>query len=69
MDGKPLKDFPYPHQAIVGGDDRSLAIACASILAKVARDRLMDSLGEQFPLTTGKKTKDTGQNFTENSCN
>ena len=69
MDGKPLKDFPYPHHAIVGGDDRSLAIACASILAKVARDRLMDSLGSNSRLRTGKKTKDMGQNFTENSCN
>ena len=53
----------------MGGDDRSLAIACASILAKVARDRLMNSLGEQFPVMTGRKTKDMGQNFTENKFN
>ena len=69
MDGKPLKDFPYPHHAIVGGDDRSLAIACASILAKVARDRLMDSLESNFRLRMAKKQKDMGQNFTENNCN
>ena len=63
MDGKPLKDFPYPHQAIVGGDDRSLAIACASILAKVARDRLMDLLGEQFPAYDWQKNKGYGTKF------
>lgn len=63
MDGKPLKDFPYPHHAIVGGDDRSLAIACASILAKVARDRLMDSLGEQFPAYEWQKNKGYGTKF------
>ena len=63
MDGKPLKDFPYPHKAIVGGDDRSLAIACASILAKVARDRLMDSLGKQFPGYDWQKNKGYGTKF------
>ena len=63
MDGKPLKDFPFPHQAIVGGDDRSLAIACASILAKVARDHLMDSLGEQFPAYDWQKNKGYGTKF------
>ena len=63
MDGKPLKDFPYAHKAIVGGDDQSLAIACASILAKVARDRLMDELGEQFHHYDWQKNKGYGTKF------
>lgn len=63
MDGKPLKDFAYPHQAIVGGDDCSLAIACASILAKVARDHFMDSLGQRFPRYNWQKNKGYGTKF------
>jgi ribonuclease HII len=37
------------HTAIVKGDQKSLSIACASILAKVVRDRLMRSLGARYP--------------------
>ena len=33
--------FSYPHRSIVGGDSRCFSIACASIVAKVARDNLM----------------------------
>ncbi|MEN9722661.1 MAG: ribonuclease [Pseudomonadota bacterium] len=35
--------------AIVGGDRRCLSIACASILAKVERDQLLDSLDHRYP--------------------
>lgn len=35
--------------ALVKGDDRSLSIAAASVVAKVARDRLMRSWGHHFP--------------------
>jgi ribonuclease HII len=48
-DGRPLRPFAWRHIALVGGDGRSLAIALASILAKVRRDRLMVELGERFP--------------------
>lgn len=44
IDGKPLRGFAYAHRAIVEGDAKSLAIAMASIVAKVTRDRLMDAL-------------------------
>lgn len=50
IDGLPLKPFFYPHQALVKGDGRSFAIAAASIVAKVTRDRLMAELHEDFPL-------------------
>ena len=49
VDGLPLRNFPYPHTAIVSGDARSLCIAMASIIAKVTRDRLMGELDGKFP--------------------
>lgn len=49
VDGLLLRGFPYPHTAFVNGDARSLCIAMASIVAKVARDRLMRELDREFP--------------------
>ncbi len=49
IDGLPVRDFPGPQTALVGGDARSLSIAAASILAKVTRDRLMDELDDLYP--------------------
>jgi ribonuclease HII len=49
IDGRRIRDFPYPHRAIVGGDGRCRAIAAASVVAKVTRDRLMRSLHEAVP--------------------
>jgi ribonuclease HII len=36
-------------QSIIHGEDASLSIACASIVAKVTRDRLMIQYDQQFP--------------------
>ena len=49
IDGLSLRHFAYPHQGVVGGDGRSLAIAMASIIAKVTRDRMMDELDKKHP--------------------
>ncbi len=49
VDGLPLRAFPYPHTAVVKGDARSLCIAMASIVAKVARDRMMAELESRHP--------------------
>jgi ribonuclease HII len=49
IDGLSLRGFPYPHTAYVNGDARSLCIAMASIVAKVARDRVMRELDGKFP--------------------
>lgn len=49
VDGFALPSLALPHQAVVGGDGRSAAIAAASIVAKVTRDRLMISLHERHP--------------------
>ena len=44
-----LPQSGLPQTALVKGDQRSLSIAAASILAKVARDELMRTLDGQFP--------------------
>jgi len=49
VDGKPMKKLGYPHRAFVQGDSRSLCIAMASIIAKVARDRTMLALDCEYP--------------------
>jgi len=49
VDGNRLTDFGLPAEAVVGGDARVPSISAASILAKVARDREMVALEEQFP--------------------
>lgn len=49
VDGRPLKPWPYQHKGIVKGDGKSLAIAMASIAAKVSRDRQMLELAERYP--------------------
>jgi ribonuclease HII len=49
IDGKPIRSLETPHTAIVGGDARCYTIACASIIAKVTRDRVMVALGQEDP--------------------
>jgi ribonuclease HII len=49
IDGKPIRTLPIAHTAIVGGDDSCYTIACASILAKVTRDRIMQALAPRHP--------------------
>jgi len=41
--------LPYPYQAIIGGDGKSLSIACASIIAKVYRDRILGIYDKILP--------------------
>jgi ribonuclease HII len=49
VDGFRLGPTAPPHQAIVDGDARSAAIAAASIVAKVLRDRVMRRLDSLYP--------------------
>lgn len=44
-----LPEMDISQSAIVKGDQKSLSIACASILAKTARDELMMELDAQYP--------------------
>lgn len=49
VDGNQLPRWPYAAQPVVGGDDRVPAIAAASILAKVQRDRELVELDRHYP--------------------
>jgi ribonuclease HII len=49
VDGLPVPALGEAHTAVVEGDRRVHSIACASILAKVTRDRLMRRLAERYP--------------------
>ena len=50
VDGnKKILDFSYSQKTVVKGDSKSAAIAAASILAKVSRDRFMLELDKEFP--------------------
>ena len=49
VDGFRLGPSAPPHRAIVDGDCRSAAIAAASIVAKVVRDRVMRRLDALYP--------------------
>jgi ribonuclease HII len=51
VDGFRLGPVPVApdHTAVVDGDERSAAIAAASIVAKVVRDRLMRRMDSLFP--------------------
>ena len=47
-------------ECIVGGDDKYISIAAASILAKVKRDEIMCKLSAQFPMYDWEKNKGYG---------
>jgi ribonuclease HII len=49
LDFLELPDLPLPQTSLVKGDQRSLSIAAASVLAKTARDDLMRQLDTQYP--------------------
>ena len=48
-DGFPVRDCRVKHQAVVDGDARSAAIAAASVIAKVTRDRYMRRAADAYP--------------------
>lgn len=57
VDGNTLRGFDIPAKAVVGGDRKIPAIAAASILAKVSRDRYcmeMDKIYPQYGLSSHK---------------
>lgn len=49
VDGFPIPNCSLSNIGIIKGDEKSLSIACASIIAKVTRDRIMDKLHQQYP--------------------
>ena len=53
-------DLDYPVESIIKGDEKSLSIAAASILAKVFRDDLMIELNKEYPGYEFDKNKGYG---------
>jgi len=49
VDGLPMKSLRWKHEAVVGGDGSIHCVSCASIVAKVCRDRLMKKLAVRYP--------------------
>jgi ribonuclease HII len=49
IDAVRIAGWPCPQRSLIKGDARCLSIAAASIVAKVARDRLMAELGGHAP--------------------
>ena len=49
VDGLPVKWLGRDHDAVVDGDALVHSIGCASIVAKVVRDRLMHRLATRYP--------------------
>lgn len=60
IDGNSIKNMIYPHETIVKGDAKSISIAAASILAKVARDRYITKMAEVYPEYGFEKHKGYG---------
>jgi ribonuclease HII len=59
-DGNMTLDITIPQQSIVKGDFKSYSIGCASIIAKVYRDNLMDEYAKQYPAYGFEKHKGYG---------
>lgn len=49
VDGNKSPNLDYPTECIIEGDNQIEAISAASILAKVARDKIMIELDKEFP--------------------
>ena len=55
-----IKDLPLPQQTLVKGDENSLNIAAASIVAKVWRDTLVVRLASKYPMYDLEQNKGYG---------
>lgn len=53
-------DVDIPFQAIIKGDQKSLSIAAASVIAKVTRDQILIELDKKYPQYNFKNNKGYG---------
>ena len=60
IDAVTLEGLDKPQHAVVKGDAKVLAIAAASIVAKVTRDRLMIEYAKEYPWYAFEKNKGYG---------
>ena len=49
IDGTAAPELPMPTRCLINGDQLHRSISCASIIAKVTRDRLMEAYHRMFP--------------------
>ena len=64
VDGKTkIKGVDYEQMAIVKGDRKIFAIACASVIAKVFRDKLMIKYAKKYPSYGFEKHKGYGTKY------
>lgn len=57
LDGTPLPELGWKHEAVAQGDAQCQSIAAASVIAKVVRDRLMTLLDGRYPAFGWAKNK------------
>lgn len=60
IDGNRMPELDINGECIVKGDAKSMSVACASILAKVSRDRLLYKYAEEYPQYHFEKHKGYG---------
>lgn len=60
IDAVRLDDLEIPQTSIIKGDELSISIAAASIIAKVTRDRMIAEVDSQYPEYGFKKHKGYG---------
>lgn len=60
IDGNKMPPLDIDGETIVKGDAKSMSIACASILAKVSRDRLLYEYAKEYPQYQFDKHKGYG---------
>jgi len=63
IDALNLDDLAIPQLCLIKGDQRSYSIACASIIAKTTRDRIMEIWSRKFPEYGMDKNKGYGTAF------
>jgi ribonuclease HII len=57
VDGFEIPECEIPNTGIIKGDQKSISIACASIIANVTRDRIMKKLHKRYPKYNFVKNK------------
>ena len=60
IDGNRMPSLDIDGETIVKGDAKSMSVACASILAKVSRDRLLYEYAKEYPQYLFEKHKGYG---------
>lgn len=60
IDAVKLDDVEIPQTSIIKGDEKSFAIAAASIVAKVTRDRMLKEMAKEYPQFDWENNKGYG---------